>query len=67
MKKTKHFVLDANVLINAFLQSNYSVATQAYYRAKEKGQIVYSSDTLSEFIDVFVRPKFDRYLQLEKR
>jgi len=67
MKKTDFFVLDANILINAFLQSTNSAATQAYYKAKDIGQIVYSEDTFNEFSDVFVRPKFDRYVQLEKR
>lgn len=67
MKKTNFFVLDANTLISAFLLSKDSVAAQAYYKSKTIGQIVLSEDTFNEFSDVFIRPKFDRYLPLAKR
>jgi putative PIN family toxin of toxin-antitoxin system len=67
MKKTNKFVVDTNTLISAFLLSNNSVAAQAYYKAISKGQIIHSEETFNEFCDVFVRPKFDRYLPLDKR
>ncbi|MBS1519646.1 MAG: putative toxin-antitoxin system toxin component, PIN family [Bacteroidetes bacterium] len=67
MKKTNLFVLDANALISAFLLAGNSIAAQAYNLVKEKGNLVFSEDTFNEFSDVFVRPKFDRYLSLEKR
>jgi putative PIN family toxin of toxin-antitoxin system len=67
MKKTKLFVFDANALISAFLLASTSVAAQAYYQAKTLGEIVLSEDTFNEFSDVFIRPKFDRYLPLTKR
>ena len=67
MKKINFFVLDTNALISAFLLSANSVAALAYYKAKEHGEIVLSEDTFNEFSDVFIRPKFDKYLGPGKR
>jgi len=67
MKKIKHFVLDANTLVSAFLLSNSTVAARAYYKAKAEGKIVLSEETFKEFSEVFIRPKFDKYLPLAKR
>ena len=67
MKKINFFVFDANALISAFLLSANSIAARAYYAAKEHGEIVLSADTFNEFSDVFIRPKFDRYLASGKR
>jgi uncharacterized protein len=67
MRKIKHFVLDANTLISAFLLSSNSVTAKAYYKSKAEGKIIMSVETLNEFSDVFIRSKFDRYLPLAKR
>ena len=67
MKKTDCFVLDANTFISAFLLSPKSPSAQAYYQVISKGKIVVSVDTFNEFSDVFIRPKFDKYLSLSKR
>jgi len=67
MKKNNTLVLDTNTLRGAFLLSDSSAAAKAYYKAKTTGKIVYSEETFNEFSDVFVRPKFDRYLPLAKR
>ena len=67
MKKTKHFVFDANTLISAFLLSHQTTAARAYDKAKGSGTLVFSEETLDEFADVFVRPKFDKYLSLNRR
>lgn len=67
MKRPKYFVLDVNTLVSAFLLSSTSITAQAYYKAKNAGEIVQSEDTFNEFSDVFIRPKFDRYLPLTKR
>ena len=67
MKKIKRFVFDTNALISAFLLSATSISAQAYYKAKQQWQIVFSEDTFNEFSDVFVRPKFDRYVKADKR
>jgi len=67
MRKIDRFVFDANTWVSVFLLSESSVSAKAYYKAKGLGEIVHSEETLSEFVDVFVRPKFDRYLSLNKR
>ena len=67
MTKIKFFVIDTNTLISAFLLSQNSIAAQAYHKAISGGKIVLSESTFSEFANVFIRPKFDRYLSLEKR
>ncbi|MDP9076603.1 MAG: putative toxin-antitoxin system toxin component, PIN family [Bacteroidota bacterium] len=67
MKRTKHFVFDANTLVSAFLLSSTSIAARAYYKAISEGNIVASEEVIDEFSAVFIRPKFDRYLELEKR
>jgi len=53
--------------MQTFLLSGNSITAQAYYKARVEGEIVHSADTFNEFSDVFIRPKFDRYLPLEKR
>jgi putative PIN family toxin of toxin-antitoxin system len=67
MTKTKQFVLDANTLISAFLLAKTSIAAMAFYKASAEGIIVLSNETYAEFSDVFIRPKFDRYVLFEKR
>jgi len=64
--KTKYFVVDTNTLISAFILPN-SVSRKALNKARKEGQIVLSEATATEFIDVFIRPKFDKYLPLELR
>lgn len=64
---TKQFVIDTNTLISAFLLSSNSIAAQAYYKIKTKGEIIISNDIFDEFSNVFIRPKFDKYLSLQKR
>jgi len=44
-----------------------SVSREALDKAREAGILVYSDSTLSEFVGVFLRPKFDKYLSLPKR
>jgi len=66
MKKTKYFVIDTNTLISAFILQN-STASKALYKATLQGEIVISEATANEFTDVFIRPKFDKYLPLAVR
>jgi len=66
MKKI-NCVLDTNTLISAFLLSQTSLVAQAYYKAISNNVIVFSDDTFNEFSDVFIRPKFDRYVPLNRR
>ncbi len=67
MKKSKRFIFDTNTLVSAFLLSNQTTSARAWYKATETGQIVASEETIAEFADVFIRPKFDKYLSPAKR
>ena len=62
----KQFVFDTNSLISAFLLEK-SVSRSAYDVARSMGKIMLSLETYREFSDVFIRPKFDRYVTLNKR
>jgi uncharacterized protein len=59
-------VLDTNTLLSAIMRPD-SISAQAFQKALVKGDIVYSSETLSELIEVFNRPKFDKYVSLKER
>ncbi len=60
------FVFDTNSLISANLSPG-SVNRKAYDKAREIGIAVHSDETLTEFIETFTRPKFDRYISGEQR
>ena len=60
------YVFDTNSIISANLLGA-SVTRQAYYKVLEEGVLLYSKETLSELVQVFSRPKFDKYLSIEKR
>lgn len=66
MKKTKVFVIDTNTLISAFLLPN-STSRKAIDKAIAQGIIVISNETINEFSDTFIRPKFDQYISLDLR
>jgi putative PIN family toxin of toxin-antitoxin system len=59
-------VFDTNSLISANL-SPASVNRKAYDKAREIGISVYSHATLTEFVQTLTRPKFDKYISMEKR
>lgn len=63
---TKIFVIDTNSLISANLSAN-SVNRKAYDKVRELGIPVYSKATLTELVETLVRPKFDKYISIEKR
>lgn len=60
------YVFDTNSLISAHLLP-LSVTRKAFDIALEKGIIAHSRETFSEFVEVFTRPKFDKYVSLEDR
>ena len=66
MKRTKLFIFDVNTLISAFVIGSNSNA-RAFDKALALGRIITSSEIRSELSDVFLRPKFDRFLTLEDR
>jgi hypothetical protein len=63
---SKRFVLDTNTLVSALLVRR-SVPRQAFDYAFEHGTVLVSQATLAEVTEVLYRPKFDRYLTLERR
>lgn len=66
MMNKQRFVFDTNVLISAFL-FRQSKPRQALDQAQDIGIIILSSAVFSELKEVLSRPKFDRYLTLERR
>lgn len=66
MTKTNLFVFDTNILISAFILP-HSTARKALNKARKNGVIIISSESADEFTEVFIRPKFDKYLPLEIR
>ncbi|MFH7243508.1 MAG: putative toxin-antitoxin system toxin component, PIN family [Spirulina sp.] len=59
-------VLDTNVLISGLLTQN-SIPQQVYDYAIAQAILLQSQATLAELERVLLRPKFDRYVSLEKR
>jgi putative PIN family toxin of toxin-antitoxin system len=66
MKRTELFVFDVNTLVSAFIVGSYA-NTKAFDLAIKKGRIVVSWQILLELTDVFLRPKFDKYVSLNSR
>jgi putative PIN family toxin of toxin-antitoxin system len=62
----KIFVFDTNILISANLSPG-SVNRMAYDKAREIGIPVYSDTTFKEFSETLIRPKFDKYISMERR
>jgi putative PIN family toxin of toxin-antitoxin system len=62
----QRFVFDTNVLISALLFSQ-SKPRQALDKAQDMGIVLLSNDVFSELETVLSRPKFERYITLEKR
>jgi uncharacterized protein len=66
MTKTNLFVFDTNILISAFILPQ-STARKALNKARKDGIVIISPESANEFTEVFIRPKFDKYLPLEIR
>lgn len=66
MTKTDLFVIDTNVLISAFILPD-SITRKALNKARKDGFVTISKESADEFTEVFIRPKFDKYLPLEVR
>jgi len=64
--KVKRAVIDTNVLISALL-SPQSVPAQLVKCLLEQACLVFSRETFAEFETRLWRPKFDRYIDVEKR
>lgn len=59
-------VLDTNVLVSGLLTQN-SIPQRVYDYAIAQATLLISQTTLLELERVLIRPKFDRYVSLEKR
>ncbi len=60
-------VFDASTLISAALKAN-SIPEHALLRAvTEPDRLILSQDVETEYRDVMFRPKFDRYVSMERR
>ena len=66
MRSNLHVVLDTNVVVSAAL-SPRSLPGQVLYYAIDYRALIISEATLSELIDVLLRPRFDSYLEEEDR
>ncbi len=55
------FVVDTNVLVSSIAFPN-KLPSQALRKAISEGVLVFSQDTIAEFKNVLLRPKFDRYI-----
>jgi len=64
--RNNFFVIDTNTLVSAFI-FRYSIPRKAFERAVRKGNVFASLETYNEFIDVLLRPKFDKYISSEEK
>ncbi|NJL90111.1 MAG: putative toxin-antitoxin system toxin component, PIN family [Coleofasciculaceae cyanobacterium SM2_1_6] len=62
----ERFVIDTNVLVSALIFSN-SKPRQALDKVLDVGILLLSESIFLELKAVLLRPKFDRYVTLEKR
>jgi len=60
------YVLDANVIVSALLFPT-SVPGQAFFEARQRGDLILSPEAVKEVAEVLRRPKFDRYVLPEER
>ena len=66
MINKRRFVFDTNVFVSAFLFSQ-SKPRQALDKAQDVGIILLSAAVFAELQEVLSRPKFNRYITLERR
>lgn len=59
-------VFDTNTLVSAILLKN-SVPDQAFQKARQACQLLFSAATLEELEQVLLRKKFDRYVSVSTR
>ena len=64
--KSNLFIIDTNTLISSAL-FKYGAPRKAVLQANQIGRISASIETYNEFLETFLRPKFDRYISNETR
>jgi putative PIN family toxin of toxin-antitoxin system len=60
------FVFDTNVLISAIIDIESSSAT-ALFSARKQGRLLISHEIAREYLSVFYRKKFDKWISFENR
>ena len=66
MKSKDRFVIDTNVMVRAVLIGT-SLASEAFQKARQLGEILLSLTVAEELNDVLGREKFDRYITRDDR
>ena len=64
--KNNLFVIDTNIFISAFLFRN-STPRKAFERAVKKGLVCSSLKTYTEFYEVLLQSKFDKYISPDEK
>ena len=64
--KRNFFVFDTNILLSA-LFDDQSIPAKALKKARTKGVLLISDEIAAEYIRVFAKEKFDKYLPLSYR
>jgi len=62
----KRIILDTNILISGLILSS-SKPQQVFDWVTQKHILLMSEETLAELFKTFIRPKFEKYISLEKR
>lgn len=66
MTSDSFFVFDTNVLISAILDVKSSSAN-ALLKAREEGRLLVSYEVVQEYLSVFSRKKFDKWISFSNR
>jgi putative PIN family toxin of toxin-antitoxin system len=64
--KNNLIIVDTNTLLSSSL-FKYGAPRKAVTKANQIGKIVASIETYNEFLEIFLRPKFDKYISRETR
>jgi len=64
--KNNFFVFDTNILISALFDDS-SIPAKALKKARANGVIVVSDEVAAEYVQVFSRAKFDKYVPVSYR
>ena len=67
MKKIDYYIVDTNLLISSVLRENSTPDIGLQKIESLNGVLVFSSITFEELENVMRRPKFDKYVSLERR
>jgi putative PIN family toxin of toxin-antitoxin system len=66
MKAKSRIILETNVIISALLREK-SPARKVFDKANAGGEVLVSTSTMLELYEVIRKPKFDKYISLERR